>query len=302
MKLSFEALEALDAIDRTGTFAEAAELLHRVPSALTYQVQKLESDLGIALFDRSGRRAKLTHAGRVVVEEGRRLLRAAEQLELKALRVQQGWETEVRVCIDEILPFDSLWPYVHRFYALGMDTRLRLSTEVLGGAWDALISRRADLVVGAAGEPPELPDIIARPIGSLKHVFAVAPSHPLAALPEPLSMASVVQYRGAVISDTSRELQPQSIGIDPGQPYLAVPTLTAKLEAQCAGLAVGTLPECIAAPAIASGKLVAREVTGMRDTTHCYLAWRGDEAGRALHWWVEQLDKPHLVDCFTAPH
>ncbi|HDR8928500.1 LysR family transcriptional regulator [Burkholderia vietnamiensis] len=302
MKLSFEALEALDAIDRTGTFAEAAELLHRVPSALTYQVQKLESDLGIALFDRSGRRAKLTHAGRVVVEEGRRLLRAAEQLELKALRVQQGWETEVRVCIDEILPFDSLWPYVHRFYALGMDTRLRLSTEVLGGAWDALISRRADLVVGAAGEPPELPDIIARPIGSLKHVFAVAPSHPLAALPEPLSMASVVQYRGAVISDTSRELQPQSIGIDPGQPYLAVPTLAAKLEAQCAGLAVGTLPECIAAPAIASGKLVAREVTGMRDTTHCYLAWRGDEAGRALHWWVEQLDKPHLVDCFTAPH
>lgn len=183
MKLSFEALEALDAIDRTGTFAEAAELLHRVPSALTYLVQKLESDLGVALFDRSGRRAKLTHAGRIVVEEGRRLLRAAEQLEMKALRAQQGWETEVRVCIDEILPFDALWPYVHRFYALGMDTRLRLSTEVLGGAWDALISRRADLVVGAAGEPPELPGIVARPIGSLKHVFAVAPSHPLASLP-----------------------------------------------------------------------------------------------------------------------
>ncbi|MPV57448.1 LysR family transcriptional regulator [Burkholderia sp. HI2761] len=301
MKLSFEALEALDAIDRTGTFAEAAELLHRVPSALTYLVQKLESDLGVALFDRSGRRAKLTHAGRIVVEEGRRLLRAAEQLEMKALRAQQGWETEVRVCIDEILPFGALWPYVHRFYALGMDTRLRLSTEVLGGAWDALISRRADLVVGAAGEPPELPGIIARPIGSLKHLFAVAPSHPLASLPEPLSMASVVQYRGAVISDTSRELQPQSVAIDAGQPYLAVPTLAAKLEAQCEGLAVGTLPECIAARAIADGKLVARQVTGMRDTTHCYLAWRGDEAGRALHWWVEQLDQPDLVDRFTTP-
>ncbi|KVE05280.1 MULTISPECIES: LysR family transcriptional regulator [Burkholderia] len=301
MKLSFEALEALDAIDRTGTFAEAAELLHRVPSALTYLVQKLESDLGVALFDRSGRRAKLTHAGRIVVEEGRRLLRAAEQLELKALRAQQGWETEVRVCIDEILPFGALWPYVHRFYALGMDTRLRLSTEVLGGAWDALISRRADLVVGAAGEPPELPGIVARPIGSLRHVFAVAPSHPLAALPEPLAMASVVQYRGAVISDTSRELQPQSVAIDAGQPYLAVPTLAAKLEAQCEGLAVGTLPECIAARAIADGKLVARQVTGMRDTTHCYLAWRGDEAGRALHWWVEQLDQPDLVERFTTP-
>ncbi|MDI9682687.1 hypothetical protein QM334_38835, partial [Burkholderia cenocepacia] len=81
--------------------------------------------------------------------------------------------------------------------------------------------------------------------------FAVAPSHPLASLPEPLAMASVVQYRGAVISDTSRELQPQSVAIDAGQPYLAVPTLAAKLEAQCEGLAVGTLPECIAPREIA---------------------------------------------------
>ncbi|WP_321802609.1 LysR family transcriptional regulator [Burkholderia sp. BCC1988] len=300
MKLSFEALEALDAIDRTGTFAEAAELLHRVPSALTYLVQKLESDLDVALFDRSGRRAKLTHAGRVVVEEGRRLLHAAEQLERKAQRAQQGWETEVRICVDEILPFEAMWPYVHTFYGLEMDTRLRLSTEVLGGTWDALISRRADLVVGATGEPPELPDIVARPIGTLRHVFAVAPTHPLAALPEPLSLASVVAHRGAAISDTSRELPPRSIAVDAGQPYLAVPTLAAKLAAQCEGLAVGTLPECIAARAIAQGKLVARQVTGMRDTSHCYLAWRGDEAGRALHWWVEQLDRPDLVDRFTA--
>ncbi|RQR27398.1 LysR family transcriptional regulator [Burkholderia sp. Bp9142] len=300
MKLSFEALEALDAIDRTGTFAEAAELLHRVPSALTYLVQKLEGDLGVALFDRSGRRAKLTHAGRIVVEEGRRLLHAAEQLERKAQRAQQGWETEVRICVDEILPFDALWPYVHAFYGLEMDTRLRLSTEVLGGTWDALVSRRADLVVGAAGEPPELPGLVARPIGMLRHVFAVAPTHPLAAMPEPLSMASVVEYRGAVITDTSRELQPRSVAVDAGQSTLALPTLAAKLAAQCEGLAVGTLPDCIAARAIAQGKLVARQVTGMRDTTHCYLAWRDDEAGRALRWWVEQLDRPDLVDRFLA--
>ncbi|WP_041492843.1 LysR family transcriptional regulator [Burkholderia lata] len=299
MRLSFDALEVLDAIDRTGTFAEAAELLHRVPSALSYIVQKLESDLGVALFDRSGRRAKLTHAGCVVVEEGRRLLRAAEQLELKARRVQEGWETELRICVDEILPFAALWPYIRAFYALEMDTQLRLSTEVLGGTWDALISRRADLVVGAAGEPPVLPNIVAHEIGTLRHVFVVAPNHPLATLPEPLSMTTVIQHRGAVISDTSRESQPRSAAIDAGQPYLAVPTLAAKLAAQCEGLAVGTLPECVAARAIADGKLVAREVTGMRVTTQCYLAWRNDEAGRALHWWADQLNHADLVDRFT---
>ncbi|GLU33545.1 LysR family transcriptional regulator [Trinickia caryophylli] len=300
MKLSFEALEALDAIDRTGTFAEAAELLHRAPSSLTYLVQKLESDLDVELFDRSGRRAKLTHAGRVVVEEGRRLLNAAEQLELKARRIQDGWETELRLCIDEILPFDALWPHVHAFYDLEMDTRLRLSTEVLGGSWDALLTRRADLVVGAAGDPPQLPHIVARPVGTLRHVFAVSPDHPLARLPEPLTMETIVRYRGAVISDTSRELQPRSIATGNGQPVIAVPTLAAKLAAQCEGLAVGTLPECIARRAIEAGRLVARRVTNMREETCCYLAWRDDEAGRALHWWVEQLDRPDLVERFTA--
>jgi Transcriptional regulator len=86
MNLSFEVLQVLDAIDRTGTFASAAETLHKVPSSLTYLVQKLELDLGVKLFDRTGRRATLTHAGRVVVEEGRRLLEAADALEYKAKR------------------------------------------------------------------------------------------------------------------------------------------------------------------------------------------------------------------------
>ena len=300
MKLSFEALEALDAIDRTGTFAEAAELLHRVPSSLTYLVQKLESDLEVVLFDRTGRRARLTHAGRVVVEEGRHLLYAAEQLEQKAQRIQEGWESELRICIDEILPLDALWSYVSAFYDLKMDTRLRLTREVLGGTWDALITRRADLLVGAAGEPPQLPHLVARPVGALRHVFVVAPDHPLARLPEPLTADLVARYRGAVISDTSRELKPRSVATDTTQESIALPTLAAKLAAQCAGIAVGSVPECLAARPIAEGKLVAKRVAGMREITHCYVAWREDETGRALRWWVEQLDQPDLIDRFIA--
>ncbi|SDH00579.1 LysR family transcriptional regulator [Paraburkholderia phenazinium] len=300
MKLSFEALEALDAIDRTGTFAEAAELLHRVPSSLTYLVQKLESDLDVVLFDRTGRRARLTHAGRVVVEEGRHLLYAAEQLEQKAQRIQEGWEAELRICVDEILPLDALWHYVHAFYDLKMETRLRITREVLGGTWDALITRRADLVVGAAGEPPQLPHLVARPVGSLRHVFVVAPEHPLARLPEPLTSETVARHRGAVISDTSRELKPRSVATESAQECIAVPTLAAKLAAQCEGLAVGTVPECLAAGPIAQGKLVAKRVAGMREVTQCYVAWRDDETGRALRWWVEQLNQPDLIDQFIA--
>ncbi|AXF25886.1 LysR family transcriptional regulator [Burkholderia pyrrocinia] len=300
MKLSFEAFEALDAIDRTSTFAEAATMLHRVPSTLSYLVQKIESDLGVTLFDRSGRRARLTLAGRVVVEEGRRLLVAAEQLEQKAQRIQDGWETELRVCIDEILPLARFWPYVHEFDELEMDTRLRLSTEALGGTWDALVSRRADLVVGATGEPPALTDIVARPIGTMRYVFAVAPHHPLAKMPEPITLQTVTQYRCAVVGGPSRESPPRSSAFHPSQAYLAVPTLETKLAVQCEGLAVGTLPSSIAARAIDEGKLVARRVIGMRETAECYLAWRDDEAGCALQWWREKLDNPDLLERFMA--
>jgi DNA-binding transcriptional LysR family regulator len=64
MKISLDAIETLDAIDRRGSFAAAAEELFRVPSAITYHVQKLEQDMGVALFDRSGHRAELTEAGK----------------------------------------------------------------------------------------------------------------------------------------------------------------------------------------------------------------------------------------------
>ena len=76
MRLSLDALLVLDAIDRKGSFAAAAVELHRVPSAITYTVQKLEEDLDVLLFDRRGHRAKLTAAGRELLDEGRHLLRA----------------------------------------------------------------------------------------------------------------------------------------------------------------------------------------------------------------------------------
>lgn len=296
IKLSFEALEVLDVIDRTETFAEAAELLHRVPSALTYLVQKIESDLGVELFDRSGRRARLTQAGRVLVEEGRQLLKAARQLEMKAQGIQRGWESELCICLDEILPFESLWPYVRSFYEMETITRLRLSTEVLGGVWDALITGRADLAVGAVGEPPHAANIAARPIGALRHLFVMAPDHPLAAMTEPLDRGTIAAYRGAVISDTSRELQPQSVATYDGQPVIVVPTLAAKVGALCEGIAVGMLPERVAEGLIREGKLVGRRIAGVREHTQCYLAWREDKGGHALDWWIEQLDKEDLVD------
>ena len=60
MPLTLDTLAILDAIDRRGSFARAAEALERAPSSLTYAVQQLEADLDVLVFDRSGHRARLT--------------------------------------------------------------------------------------------------------------------------------------------------------------------------------------------------------------------------------------------------
>jgi DNA-binding transcriptional LysR family regulator len=129
-------------------------------------------------------------------------------------------------------------------------------------------------------------------------VFVVAPDHPLADFPEPLDSGAIARYRGVVISDTSRQLQPQSVAKHDGQIVIVVPTLGAKVEALCEGIAVGMLPDRVAEGPIREGKLVVRRVVGVREYTNCYVAWREDKIGRALEWWITQLDKSDLVERF----
>src|SRR5919199_3106227 len=97
MRLTLDALIVLDAIDRAGSFAAGAEQLFRVPSAVSYTIHKLEQDLGVRIFDRSGHRAKLTSAGAQLLKDGRELLRLAEGVERKVKEVGAGWEARLAI-------------------------------------------------------------------------------------------------------------------------------------------------------------------------------------------------------------
>ena len=95
MGLSLEAIAVLDAIDRRGSFAAAAVELDRVPSAITYTVRRLEESLDALLFDRRGKRARFTPAGRELLANGRRLLAEASALESRIHRISTGWEADL---------------------------------------------------------------------------------------------------------------------------------------------------------------------------------------------------------------
>lgn len=72
MKPLLDVLMILDALEKEGSFAAASAKLYKTPSALSYTVHKLESDLNIQLLDRSGHRAKFTRTGKMLLEKGRK--------------------------------------------------------------------------------------------------------------------------------------------------------------------------------------------------------------------------------------
>jgi len=288
--ITLDALTVIAAIHKKGSFAAAALALHRVPSAVTYTVRKLEQDLGVSLFDRSGHRAILTPAGAELQHQGERLLTAARALEAQVLRVSTGWEQTLHIAVDNVIPLARLIPHLEAFYEVQTGTGVQVLQEVYGGSWDALATNRADLVLGVPAMGPVGVGYNTRPLGQLDFVFAVAPGHPLAKAPEPLSDETILEYRAVSVADSSRSLSPRTAGLLSGQAVLTVPTIEAKITMQEAGLGVGYLPPHLAQPSITAGRLLVKEVESSREGGIMSMAWRSGKKGKALNWFLKRLE------------
>ena len=313
--LTPDALQMMDTIARSGSFAAAARELGRVPSALTYSVRQLEDALDVLLFDRSSRQARLTAAGQELLDEGRRLLAEMDAVANRVRRVATGWESSLTIAADGVISRLTLFELVEGFYAQrlaggqlpgagqGQDpgTRLRLRSEIMAGLWETLVTGQADLAIGVMmGAAPAQPGIELRPLGEVQFVFAVAPHHPLASATEPLTDAQVMAHRAVAVADSAQRLSPVTVNLLPGQDVLTVPTMAAKTEALLRCLGCGYVPEPQVRDYLRTGRLVAKAVQRCRPAAQFGYAWRGAATpqprkapqGLALQWWLDQLDSP----------
>lgn len=316
--LTPDALTMMDTIARTGSFAAAARALGKVPSALTYSVRQLEDALDVLLFDRRSRQAQLTAAGEELLNEGRRLLAEMDAVAQRVRRVSTGWETELTIAVDDVLSRLTLLELCEAFYALrpggdgqpGPGTRLRLRTEVLAGTWEALVSGQADLALGVPADTPAPPGIEMKPLGELDFVFVMAPHHPLAALPEPLTDDEIVRHRAVAVADSAMRLAPITVNLLPGQDVLTVSSMQAKIEAQLRCLGCGFVPEPLVREHLRHGHLVAKQVKRQRRVGGMAYAWRSAAVpqpkkapqGLALQWWLQQLASPATRQALLERH
>jgi DNA-binding transcriptional LysR family regulator len=253
-------------------------------------VGKLEEQLGMLLFVRNGPRVTLTAAGEEMLKEGRWLLGAAGDLESRMRQIATGFESELRLVHDSLVPTQALIDDIRAFEALRCGTRLRIGCEALTGSWEALREGRADIVI-AAGEGPAGGGYQAVMVGSLDFAFCVAPTHPLTRLDRPLHRGDLLEHNAIVVSDSARTLSDRTVGLVAGQHRVAVPTMAAKIACQAAGLGHGFLPRACIEGELARGTLIELQTEEPRAPEAFWLAWKTGAKGKALQWWVKQLNR-----------
>ena len=296
--ITLDALKVLDAIERKKSFAGAADELFRVPSAVSYTVNKLEEDLDLAIFDRSKRKAEFTAVGQLIVEQGRLILAATNELTYMAKQSASGWELELRIAVDSILSFQPIYKLIEQFQVKHPWIDIKITEEVFGGTWDALSAGRCDLALGATGTVRNS-HIETSSLGHIEFVFAVAKDHPLCQIEGPISNKKIKQYPSVVVADTSVELATRSAGLLNGQPRITVPSVQQKIAVQTQGLGVGYLPVHRIQSQLQAGELIALDLAKVenRDLDLC-VAWKKENQGKALAWFIKQINTLPESDFF----
>jgi DNA-binding transcriptional LysR family regulator len=301
--LTPDALALLQEVARTGSFAAAARELALVPSAVTYRIRQIEDALDVLLFDRSSRRARLTEAGAELLREGDRLLLEIDAVANRVKRVATGWESQLTIAVDTVISCSTMMELADAFLALAPATRLRMRDESLSGTLEALSSGQADLALGVALDPGTSAGIQSSVLGEVMFVFVVAPHHPLAAVKGVLKDDLLQKHRAIAVADSVQRGTAITRGLLAGQDVLTVPTMRAKLDAQLRGLGGGFVPEPMARPYLESGRLVVKEVQRSSRLVRLTYAWRSsDSAGRALQWWLGQLESPATRRALLEQH
>lgn len=199
--ISLEQWRALLAVVDAGGYAQAAEALHKSQSAITYAVQKIESQLSIKIFELQGRRAVLTEPGKVLHRRARTLVEEALMLEHSATAMAQDWTPEIRLAVDTVYPTWLLLECMGEFATERPETRLELFETVLGGTEEALTNGSVD--IGITGIVPG--GFYGDSLMRVRFVAVASPNHPLHQLGRELDYRDLRRHRQVVLRDSSSQ-------------------------------------------------------------------------------------------------
>lgn len=286
---TFDQLQVFSAVAEAGSFSAAARRLGRAQSVVSYTVGQLEQQIGITVFDRSGRSPSLTDAGRALLGDARRAAAVMDGLRARAAGLQAGLEADVRLGIDVMMPTEILTRALELFAAAYPTVGLHLSMEALGGVIELVSSGTCAFAVGTelAASPKTVRQ---RPIGSVRLVPVAAPHHDLARATAPVGADVVRDATQIVLTDRTDLTRGQDFAVSSVKAW-RIGDLGAKHALLRAGVGWGNMPEAMVRDDLASGRLVRLDLSEGRPYDYpLSLLQRSDTLlGPAATWLAETL-------------
>lgn len=277
MLINYGLLPTLCELGAGRTFAEAATRLRLTPSAISHQMRALEAQLGFRLFERVGRRAKLTpEAQRLVAVVAQHLSPIDEALE--AL-LDDGKTVRGAVRVGGVLPFSRLWLRPRIAQLLKGHPELQLSVSF--GAPSVLVPKLQSGLLDFAilAEDVESPLLAARPI-FVEEFWAVCAERYLAGAPPPTTAKDFERQR-YIVYDDSRPMHEtwwrSVIGRrTPPAPTVAcaIANLDEMLHLVEQGFGVAVLPNYLVAELVGRGKLLRLGARKPAPPNPVRLVWR----------------------------
>lgn len=166
-------------VARAQSFVRAADQLGISQPSLSQQIQKLERELGVSLFDRLGRSLKLTPYGEALHHSAERILRAVEaaQTSIACLKSEDSGELKVGV-IPTVLPYAMVEPLA-AFQRAYPGVELTLTEAMTEELVESL--RRGELDLAILALPIRHNEIVCSELFREPLLAAVPPGHSLAA-------------------------------------------------------------------------------------------------------------------------
>lgn len=289
MNVTLDQARTLDAFAREGTLQAAARKLHKGHPAVLYALKQLEQQTGLALFDRSGYRTRLTPAGEAVLKHCRAMLDAERALEVTCAVLHSGWEPVLRVVFDAIVPMTPVLELVKKVRSERAPTKVLLSVDSLAGVEARFHQEQAQVMVSVlpAGH---VEGLTMHTLPQLKARLVAHRSHPLGKQAR-VSRDDLLQHVLLTVRGGDPRLQLTTADLDT-QSTVHLPDFHSKKAAIMAGIGFGWLPEWLIEREVTRGEL--RSLRLPQGTVHAfeprvYARGRLGPAGAAL---VEQLVNP----------
>ncbi|KXJ49287.1 MAG: LysR family transcriptional regulator [Pseudomonadota bacterium] len=176
-----QALTAFLAVAESGSFSTAAERLFLTQPAVSKRIAQLEQQLGTRLFDRVGRRIRLTEAGEALLPRARQVLLDLEDMSRAISNLTGTVSGTLRIGTSHHIGLHRLPPVLRRFSREYPDVKLDIHFIDSEEAWEAVL--HGDLEMGVVTLPPQPdPRLHSQAVWQDPLVFMAAPEHPLARL------------------------------------------------------------------------------------------------------------------------